>query len=282
MRTEADGISIPSHPRPQIWDPDILPHWRRWAKLHTQLYPYLAAADATYRRTGLPIMRQLALAYPNDRRAVASDDEYLFGPDLLAAPVHAPGARSRALYLPRGHWVDLWRSARYRVGDGGLKLGRARTLDGGRSVTLPAPLDELPLLVRAGAIVPMLTPDVDTLARYGDRAPVVSLDERARRRVLLAFPRGRSRARLGDGGELTSIERRGRLELALRSRVRRSYRLEASLLALHRRLVPCAVALDGRPLPAGGWSFDRASGVLRATFTARSGRLTVRGGRCRR
>ncbi|MEA2418620.1 MAG: hypothetical protein QOE60_826, partial [Thermoleophilaceae bacterium] len=147
MRTEANGIRIPDSARPQVWDPEIFSYWRRWARLRTQLYPYLAAADREYRRTGLPIMRHLVLAYPRDRRAAAREDEFLFGPSLLAAPVLEPGAKRRRLYLPRGRWVDLWRSV---SGGDGLSLGRARVLRGGQSVTLPAPLDELPLLARAG------------------------------------------------------------------------------------------------------------------------------------
>ena len=51
MRTQANGIRIPASPRPQIWDAGMVPRWRRWAKLRTQLYPYLAAADA---RTAAP------------------------------------------------------------------------------------------------------------------------------------------------------------------------------------------------------------------------------------
>ena len=102
MRTEASGVALPSKPRPQVYDDDRIPVWKRYAKLRTQLYPYIAAADARYRRTGLPLMRHLALAYPGDARAVARDDEFLFGPDLLAAPVVGPGARERAgLPAPR-------------------------------------------------------------------------------------------------------------------------------------------------------------------------------------
>ena len=95
MRTEANGIRIPDSPRPQVWDPEIVGHWRRWAKLRTQLYPYLAAADREYRASGLPIMRHLVLAYPRDRRAARADDEFLFGPSLLAAPVLDEGATQR-------------------------------------------------------------------------------------------------------------------------------------------------------------------------------------------
>ena len=52
MRTQASGIAVPPKPRPQVWDDDQLPHWRRYAKLRTQLYPYLVAAHAEYRAHG--------------------------------------------------------------------------------------------------------------------------------------------------------------------------------------------------------------------------------------
>jgi alpha-glucosidase (family GH31 glycosyl hydrolase) len=273
MRTQANGIHIPESERPQLWDPGVVAHWRRWAKLRTQLYPYLVAADAEYRRTGLPIMRHLSLAYPRDRSAMAEDDAFLFGPDLLAVPVVRPGARRRQLYLPAGRWVDLWRSASYVKRSGGLALRGARVLRGGRSVSVPAPLDELPLLARVGTLLPLLSPDVDTLASYGNRARVVSLSERWQRRVLLAFPRGGSRARLGDGGELRSRERSGGWELSIRSRKKRRWDIQASLATLERPFRPCRVKARGGRVDR--WRFDRGSRVLRAAFTTRRGRLTV-------
>src|SRR3954452_10296468 len=147
MRTQANGFDFGNAgPRAQIFDAGVLPIWRRYARLRTQLYPYLAAAEADYDRTGLPLMRHLALAYPDDPRAVAREDEYLLGGDVLVAPVLSPGDRSRRAYLPAGRWVDLWRSAAVRA-DGSLALRRPRVLAGGDDVTVPAPLDELPLFV---------------------------------------------------------------------------------------------------------------------------------------
>ena len=96
-------------------------------------------------------MRQLALAYPgrSDRRS-SRDDEFLFGPDLLAAPVLEAGATERSVYLPKGRWVDLWRAVVYRQGSGSLELKQAKLIKGKREVSVPAPLDELPLLVAPG------------------------------------------------------------------------------------------------------------------------------------
>jgi alpha-glucosidase (family GH31 glycosyl hydrolase) len=273
MRTEANGIRIPDSPRPQVWDSGVVGFWRRWAKLRTQLYPYLAAADREYRRTGLPIMRHLALAYPRDRRATAQEDEFLFGPSLLAAPVLTEGAVKRRVYLPRGRWVDLWRSARYRERDGGLSLSRPRVLRGGRSVELPAPLGELPLLARAGTLLALLPPDVDTLASYGDRSTARSLRESSGRRVLLAFPRGRSSARLEDGGFVRSRERPGEWRLTISSSRWRTWRIQASLATLKQAIDVCSVAAHGGKLVS--WSFNDRTRLLRTIWAGRHGTLVA-------
>ena len=279
MRTEANGFAIPDKDRAQIFDPGVLPVWRRYAKLRTQLYPYLRAADARYQRTGMPIMRHLALVHPGDARAAARDDEYMFGPDLLAAPVLEPGARTRPVYLPRGAWVDLWRSASFESRGGGLRLGAARLLRGGRSAVLPAPLAELPLLVRAGAVLPLLAPDVDTLSSYGRARGLVHLSDRRDRLRLLAFPRGRSSATAGAGQRLRSVEGARRWTLAVSSKRLTRYRLQASLRTLSKPFTPCAVSVGSRALPKRAWRFDSRTGVLRVGFAARSSRLVVRG-RC--
>jgi alpha-glucosidase (family GH31 glycosyl hydrolase) len=107
MRTQRDGISIPAYRRPQVEDAAQIDNWRRYTKLRTQLYPYIEAADGEYRRSGLPIMRHLVLAYPDDAAAADREDEFLFGPDLLVAPVLTPGATASEAYLPAGAWVDF-------------------------------------------------------------------------------------------------------------------------------------------------------------------------------
>jgi hypothetical protein len=150
--------------------------------------------------------------------------------------------------------VDLWRSATFRSKAGALQLGRAHVITGGHTVTVPAPLAQLPLFVRAGATIPLLPADVDTLAGYGRARGLVHLADRRNRRRLLAFP--------GAPGRWT---------LRLHSAHRVHYRLAASLLRLH----PCGVALGRRELRR--WSYDTTTHVLRARFAARSNRLTVRG-----
>ena len=262
MRTQANGLGQPRAERPQPLDDETLPVWRAMATLRTRLWPYLAAARATYARTGLPLMRQAALTDPGDAALVARDDQYLLGPDLLAAPVLEPGARRRTLRLPAGTWVDLWRS-------GGLTPGRARLLRGPRAVTVPAPLGRPPLLVRGGALLALLPAGVDSLSRHA-AAPggPVGLAERARRRVLLAWPRGRSAAALGPEGRATSREDARGWTLTVRSATVRRVAVRAALGALRRPFRPCAVR--------GATQARRVAGGVHAALVLRDGSATLR------
>lgn len=281
MRTKYSGLAVPSYRRPQVFDPELLPHWRRYTKLHTQLYPYILAADARYRATGMPLMAHLALTAPGDPKALAADDQLLFGPDLLAAPVVRPNVRSRRVYAPAGRWVDWWRSVRYTVGRGAFRAGRARLLRGGAEHTLPAPLEEIPLLARAGSVLPLLDPDVDTLAPYGDGTNVVRLRDRDHLLTLLAFPRGRWKGAMFEGERLSSTELpKGRgWRLGVSGSRTRTYSVEAGLRTLERPFRPCAVTVGGRPLAGTRWSYSAKSQVLRARFKAR--RASLRALPCR-
>lgn len=220
MRTEATGFSLTSSTRAQIFDKDVLPVWARYARLRTQLEPYLAATEREYDRSGMPIMRQLALVYPDDPKATGRDDEEMFGPDLLAAPVLQPGASTRRVYLPAGRWVDLWRSVRLTSQDA-IRPTSARVLGGRADVSVPAPQEEIPLFARAGALLPMLSPDVQTLTDYGQG--VVRLADRPRRITIVGWPSGASRTEIGPGETVTVRESRGRL--AVRVRAHHRYRL---------------------------------------------------------
>jgi hypothetical protein len=280
MRAKSKGIALPEKERPQVETPEVLPIWRRYAKLRTQLLPYLQAADAEYQRSGMPIMRSLALVFPDQAHVAGVEDAFMFGPDLLAAPVVTPGASSRSVALPNGRWFDLWRSARVREEDGGLELTGAADVEGGGDFTIPAPIEELPLLVRAGAILPLLPADVDTLAPY-PAAGAVSLADRRSRLELVAFPRGWSEARPFGTERVVSSEKRGRRwVLRIEGARRRTYSVQAALRALRRPFRPCAVrvATIGRRsarLPRRAWAYRR--GVLRLAVTGRRLRVEVRG-----
>ena len=275
MRAKSKGIALPEKQRPQVETPEVLPIWRRYARLRTQLVPYLMGADAEYQRTGLPMMRSFALHWPDDPRLSGVDDAFLLGGDLLAAPVIRPGATERRVELPPGPWVDLWRSALPPGGasaaegaaddGGGLRLiGPPRLLDGNEPATLPAPIDQLPLLVRAGAVLPLLPPEVPTLYRapgLGDRV------------LLKAFPRGWSLARpFGTDRVVSSEKRRRRWVLRVTGERSRRYEVEAALGTLRRPFRPCRVTAARKRR-----RFTYRDGVLRFAFTGRAVRVEVRG-----
>jgi len=90
-------------------------------------------------------MRALAMDFRSDGRVLNIGDQFMFGPAILVNPVTEQGATTRHLYLPKAEWYDFWTGS---------------TLTGGRTMDAAAPLDRIPLYVRAGSIVPM-GPDVE-------------------------------------------------------------------------------------------------------------------------
>jgi hypothetical protein len=279
LRTKSSGIEIPEYRRPQIWDPEVVGVWARWAAWHTQLNGYLQAAHAHYRRTGFPIMAALGLVWPDDPVALEVGDQYLLGPHLLVAPVTAPAVDARSVHLPDGRWVDLWRAARYEPSSRGVTLtgvGPGAALVGGpATVTVPAPPDQIPLLVPAGNVLCLLSPDVDTLSPYPPPPGLVGAAAREDVRHLLAFPRGSGGGLIGPDEDVASEEGDGRWRLTVRGRTARTYHVQADLGVLHRPWVPARVAVDGRLLDRAAWTFDPAAQVLSLAVRLVSGSVDV-------
>lgn len=127
-------------PASELHNAAVEPICRRYLELRSRLMPYLYSAAREAHATGLPIIRALWLHHADDPAAVARGDEYLWGRDLLVAPVVEKGAAARALYLPRGDWYDFWTEEK---------------VAGGREVSRPVDLATTPLYARAGAIIPL-------------------------------------------------------------------------------------------------------------------------------
>jgi alpha-glucosidase (family GH31 glycosyl hydrolase) len=127
-------------PESEYHNPEVEPICKKYLELRYRMMPYLYSAVRECTRSGVPIMRSLWLHYPNDPIAVARGDEYLWGRDILVAPVVERGATERKVYLPAGSWYDFWTNERH---------------DGAREITRKVDLATIPLYVRSGAIVPM-------------------------------------------------------------------------------------------------------------------------------
>jgi alpha-glucosidase/alpha-D-xyloside xylohydrolase len=129
------------HPDPkELHNAAIEPICKKYLELRYQLMPYLYAAVKETCETGVPIIRALWLHYPDDPKAAGRGDEYLYGRDILVAPVVEKGVSERSLYLPSGEWYDFWTKER---------------VEGGREITRKVDLGTMPLYVRAGAVIPM-------------------------------------------------------------------------------------------------------------------------------
>jgi alpha-glucosidase (family GH31 glycosyl hydrolase) len=164
--------------------------YRAYVLLHEQLVPYVRAAADTAARTGLPIIRPLCLIDPSDPRGWELADAYGFGPSLWVAPVLDDGAREREVELPRGEWIETWSGT---------------CVAGGGEVVAPAPLEQIPVWVRAGAIV--VTYPADHVARGLGDTPE---SERPLEATLWGRPTsGRASARLTDGTRIRWSEASG-------------------------------------------------------------------------
>jgi alpha-D-xyloside xylohydrolase len=110
-------------------------------RLRYTLIPYIYSMAYRTHQTGAPFMRGLFMDFPNDPNVATIGDQYMFGPAFLVAPVTEQGQTSRSVYLPAGSdWYDYWTEQRFT---------------GGRTVQVTAPINQIPLFVRAGSIVPM-------------------------------------------------------------------------------------------------------------------------------
>lgn len=162
--------------------------YRTYARLHMRLFPYEWSYAQRMKVDGRPIQRPLGLAHPE--MGIHPSDSYLFGEELLVAPVVTRGQVRREVVAPAGTWIDWWDGTPYAS-------------DGHAPISIDAPLDKLPLVLRDGAIVPMLRPTIDTLATASDEA----VDSFARDPGLLWVRIAPGRPRRFDLWDRTSIER---------------------------------------------------------------------------
>lgn len=110
-------------------------------RLRYRMLPYIYSCARQTLQSGTPLMRALVMDFGRDARAAAVTDQYMFGPGLMVCPVTEIGATSRMVYLPQGFdWYDFWTNEKY---------------EGGQTVEAAAPLDIIPLFVKAGSILPM-------------------------------------------------------------------------------------------------------------------------------
>jgi alpha-D-xyloside xylohydrolase len=148
-----------SRPQNEVWSygKQAEPILEKYLRLRYALMPYIYSLGYRAHLTGAPFMRGLFMDFGDDPKVADIGDEYMFGPALLVAPVVEQGMTTRQVYLPAGaDWYNYWTNQR---------------LHGGQTVTVGAPIDTLPLFVRAGSILPMGVPVKST----NEKQPIAEL-----------------------------------------------------------------------------------------------------------
>jgi alpha-D-xyloside xylohydrolase len=126
--------NMPTQPH---YDQEMIDIYRRYTQLRADMQGYIADAAIAAGKTGLPVARPLVFDFADDPNVQDLWDEYLFGPDLLVAPVWRNGDRARDVYLPRGVWRSFWDDTQH--------------YEGPTTITLDVPLDTIPVFVRGDA-----------------------------------------------------------------------------------------------------------------------------------
>ena len=175
-------IHMTSNLGPWDFGNDALKIFRKYAVLRMQLFPYLYDAVLEAVNYGLSVIRPMALAFENDNEAAKNIYQFMCEDDLLVAPVYKEG-NHRSVYLPDGKWIDYW--------DG-------NKLQGKQYIEVEAPLEKIPLFVKAGSIIPMLPDDIQTLVERNPEIDdsIKTIDDR---RILQVWGGSNSQLKTYDG-----------------------------------------------------------------------------------
>jgi alpha-D-xyloside xylohydrolase len=124
----------------------FLDDFRRADEMKYRLMPYIYAQAKDSSQRGLPMVRALFIEYPGDAGAWQVDDEYLFGADILVAPLFEAQTTARNVYLPQGQWIDYQTGKLYPAGWHRIEAGRIPIV----------------MLVREGAVIPQMQAALST------------------------------------------------------------------------------------------------------------------------
>ncbi len=154
--SEFNGHQIPNRDRTpwniqdRTGDNQVIPIYRFFANLRMSLIPYIWSEAIQSAASSLPLMRALPITYPDDAECLNYPTQYLFGSNLLIAPVTEPEKQFQAVYLPKGLWYDFWTGEK---------------IDGGKTIDVEVPLNRIPVYVRGGSLLPL---HLSTTQQLGD------------------------------------------------------------------------------------------------------------------
>ncbi|HEY0006500.1 MAG TPA: TIM-barrel domain-containing protein [Pyrinomonadaceae bacterium] len=244
---------------------------RKYLKLRYRLMPFLYTTLEEAHRTGVPLFRPLLLNYQQDESTLNLDDQFMVGTDLLVAPILQPNQTGRLVYLPAGMWYDFWTSRKYR---------------GGTMIRVDAPLETVPMFVRAGAVIPT-GPEMS----YVGEKPltpnfVIYPDEKGEARATLYEDDGVSPDYRQGVSRRTTVEvspSGAGYQINLGAPVGSYTPAPRYLILTLKSFAARQVSLDGRPLgailpevSAHGWFKDAGDLVLRIKDDGKAHQIFVR------
>lgn len=250
------GMDHPGYKEPWSYGPAALRNFKKYDSLRYCLLPYLYSAAYQLYQTGMPLMRALVLCYQNDHNVYHITDQYLLGDNLMVCPVTTKGARSRVVYFPKGTWYDFWSGKKYQ---------------GKRYATVLCPLDQIPLFVKGGGIIPM-QPEM----QYVGQKPIDTLRLEiypADSSTYTLYSDDGTSLRYQDGDyALTHIncrEKDGDLRITIKKPAGR-FRVNQLhyILNIHSAGMPSSVTVNGGPLSGhtkeseAGWHYVQSAQIL--------------------
>ncbi len=253
---------------PWRFSADALTNYEYYTQLRASLLPYIYSYATQASTSGLPILRPLVLMYPADPNTYGSvyntSHSFMFGNEFLVAPVVTANATSRAVYLPQGHWFDFFSNQRYT---------------GGQTITWNnANQHQMPLFVREGAVIPMISTNVQTAldSTYTSNGNLIAPGNALQ---FLVYPTTNSSFTVYEGTSL-QCQSNGTVIAATLNSVARP------ILLRFFTGQPFGVERNGIQLPpigtsAGfaaarlGWYYDAPSGFLQVKFNHTGGPATI-------
>ena len=174
-------------------DRETLEHYKKYAILHTALFPYFNTLAHIAAQKGWPVTRHMSLHYPNDPETRQMDYQFMVGDRVMVAPVIERDAREWEVYLPEGEWFHWWSGVAY-TGPG--------------KHVVPAPLGELPMFVSSGKILPIFNSQIDTLVKE-NREDINGWDDADSSMAVVFFGEGKDAYTLWDGTGITCERKPG-------------------------------------------------------------------------
>lgn len=250
---------------PWSYSAAALANYVKYARLHTQLFPYIYTYAKLAAETGLPIIRPEVLLNQTDTNTYALQHSYYFGNELIAAPMNAVSSTSRNVYLPSGTWHDYWTNTNFT---------------GGQAVTWSnADTSDFPLFVADGAIVPMLRDvpqtlcDADYVNNTATSTPQTALQ------VLMYPAATQSQFNMYDGTVLQCSTSAGTTTMTVSGASRdielKFHVAQPAEVRVNNSVITQAGSTSAYDAASSAWRYDATTGFVFAKFTHAGGTSSI-------